>query len=223
MPSADYSEFIVKICGITNEADARAATEAGATAIGLNFYRRSPRFVTAASARAIAIALPGSMLKVGVFVNTTADDIRAIAEQAALDVVQLHGSAPGDLRGLRVWRAVPVDDRFPESLNGLEDAEAFLVDAPTKDYGGSGQTFDWSRTVGLSRRIVLAGGLDASNVSQAISTVNPWGVDACSRLESAPGKKDAQKIRRFVAEALHARAEATRLSEREPFEQELLS
>jgi phosphoribosylanthranilate isomerase len=70
---------------------------------------------------------------------------------------------------------------------------------------------------------VLAGGLDASNVGQAISTVNPWGVDACSRLESAPGKKDTQKIRRFVAEALHARAQAARLREREPFEQELLS
>ena len=223
MPSADHSEFIVKICGITNETDAEDAAESGASAIGLNFYARSPRFVTADRARAIVSAIAGPMLKVGVFVNATADEIRAIAEHTALDIVQLHGNASGNLNGLRVWRAIPVDDRFPDSLNADEDAEAFLLDAPTKNYGGSGQTFDWFRTAGLKQRIVLAGGLDETNVGRAVSAANPWGVDACSRLESAPGKKDAQKMRGFIAEALRAHASAAPPRERETIEQELLS
>lgn len=223
MPPASEIEFVVKVCGITNEADARAAAEAGANAIGLNFYAKSPRFITPDSARLIASALPASVLKVGVFVNATAESIIAIAEHVALDAVQIHGTVSGGLTNLRIWRALPVDEEFPGSLNGALDAEAFLLDAPTRDFGGSGRTFDWSRVSGVRHRVVLAGGLDANNVAEAIAVAHPWGVDACSRLESSPGKKDSRKLRDFVAEALRARAASACLLQSESLEQELLS
>lgn len=217
------SQFIVKVCGITNEADARTAADAGANAIGLNFYRRSPRCINADAARAIAGAIPTPILRVGVFVNETADNIAAIAERVALDVVQVYGRVEGDLSGLRVWRAVPVDEQFPQSLESEIAAEAYLLDAPTNVFGGSGRTFDWSRIVELPQRIVLAGGLDASNVGEAISVVHPWGVDACSRLEVSPGKKDAQKVREFVAAALRANSGGARPDRSEVLEQKVIS
>jgi phosphoribosylanthranilate isomerase len=225
MPPSRENEFIVKICGITNEADAQIAVEAGVNAIGLNFYGRSPRFISAGRAREIARLIPASILKVGVFVNDNADNITAIAKQVQLDIIQLHGTIHGDLSGFRIWRAVPVDEQFPNSLHDSRNdeiaVEAYLLDTPTTHFGGSGHAFEWSRAAGLSQRIVLAGGLDASNVGQAISIAHPWGVDACSRLELSPGKKDAQKMRDFVAEALRAGLGGARRAE--PLKQELLS
>lgn len=223
MPGAREIEFIVKVCGITNEADARTAAEAGANAIGLNFYPKSPRFVSNGAARAIANALPASVLRVGVFVNATAESIIAIAKDVPLDVIQIHGTVSGDFTNFRIWRAIPVDEQFPHLMNDSGSTEAFLLDTPTDNFGGSGRTFDWSRAGAVRHRVVLAGGLDASNVAQAIAVVHPWGVDACSRLESAPGKKDSQKVRGFVTAALRARAENALLRQSEPLEQELLS
>jgi phosphoribosylanthranilate isomerase len=225
MPPSRQNEFVIKVCGITNEADAQIAVEAGVNAIGLNFYGRSPRFISAGRAREIASLIPASILKIGVFVNGDADNITAIAKHVQLDVIQLHGTIRGDLSGFRIWRAVPVDEQFPDSLHDLLDgeitAEAYLLDTPTKHFGGSGRAFEWSRVAGLSQRIVLAGGLDASNVGQAISVAHPWGVDACSRLELSSGKKDAQKMRDFVAEALRAGLGGAHRSK--PLKQELLS
>jgi phosphoribosylanthranilate isomerase len=200
--------FLVKVCGVTTEEDAQAAVEAGASALGFNFYPRSPRYLSLERAQQIARALPAHVVRAGVFVSPTAEQLYAYAKAMPLDAVQIHGETPlldrQQLKETQVWRAIPVDARFEaEQVNKLE-AEAFLFDAPTSGFGGSGQTFEWSRIQGMTQRILVAGGLDDSNVAAAIHTVKPWGVDACSRIESAPGRKDLQKMRRFVAAALQA-------------------
>ena len=194
---------LVKVCGITNAEDARAAVEAGAGALGFNFYPKSPRYVTAARAAEIGAAVPASVLKVGVFVNEAPARVAEIVREAGLDVAQLHGDeGVADVpAGVRVWKAYRVNEAF--RLEQLEPfpAEAFLLDTPTELYGGSGHPFDWTRASGAAGRILLAGGLDESNVREAIATARPWGVDACSRLESAPGKKDHGRMARFIAAA----------------------
>jgi phosphoribosylanthranilate isomerase len=194
---------VVKVCGITNVDDAMAAVEAGAGALGFNFYPGSPRYLSGTDAAAITAGVAAGVLKVGVFVNEKPERILAIARAVGLDVVQLHGdeSAADVPVGVRVWKAFRVGDGF--GLEQLESfpAEAYLLDTPTALYGGSGHTFDWSRARGGARRILLAGGLDESNVRQAIEAAQPWGVDACSRLESAPGKKDHGRMARFIAAA----------------------
>ena len=196
--------MIVKICGITNPEDLEVAVEAGANALGFNFFPRSPRYVTPERAAALARQVPAGVLKVGVFVNEPAERIAKIAAQAALDVAQLHGEC-GAPAGLRIWRAVAVGPGFdPASLAG-GDAEALLLDAPAGElYGGTGRTFDWSRAEGLGVKFVLAGGLGPDNVAEAVRRLRPWGVDACSRLEAAPGRKDPEKVRAFVRAALGA-------------------
>jgi len=194
---------VVKVCGITNAEDARAAVEAGAGALGFNFYPKSPRFVSAAQAAAITATVPAGVLKVGVFVNEAPARVAEIVREAGLDVAQLHGDegAADVPEGVRVWKAFRVNDAF--RLEQLETfpAEAFLLDTPTEMYGGSGHTFDWTRARGAAGRILLAGGLDESNVREAIAVAQPWGVDACSRLESSPGKKDFGRMARFIAAA----------------------
>jgi phosphoribosylanthranilate isomerase len=190
--------MMVKICGITTREDAVAAADAGASALGLNFYRKSPRFITPEEARAVAAGLP--VLKVGVFVDEPPEAVAAIAEQAELDIVQLHGSElPGRYRG-RVWKAVRVTPSWSAASIGA-GAEAWLLDGPAP---GTGASFDWSRAQGVEARIILAGGLDDTNVAAAIQAVRPWGVDACSRLEIAPGRKDMEKVKRFIEAALAA-------------------
>ena len=194
---------VVKVCGITNAGDARAAVEAGAGALGFNFYPGSPRYLTAAEAAAITAGVPEGVLKVGVFVNETPGRVAEIVREAGLDVAQLHGDegADGVPAGVRVWKAFRVGEGF--RLEQLEafPAEAFLLDTPTEMYGGSGETFDWTRARGAAGRILLAGGLDENNVREAIAAARPWGVDACSRLEFAPGKKDHGRMARFIAAA----------------------
>ena len=192
--------MIVKVCGITNREDATAAVEAGAGALGFNFYPKSPRYI--APSDAAAIVVPAGVLRVGVFVN----EPRAaeIVAEAGLDIAQLHGDETEAPAGVRVWKAFRVNEQF--RLENFESfpAEAYLLDTPTAYYGGSGHTFDWSRARGASRRILLAGGLDADNVETAIRIAQPWGVDACSRLESSPGRKDHSRMARFIAAALAA-------------------
>jgi phosphoribosylanthranilate isomerase len=194
--------MIVKICGITNRDDALAAVEAGASAIGFNFYRDSPRYVSPTGAAMIAEKLPSEVWKVGVFVDDDADSIAKVAVQAGLDVAQLYGKAAA--LGIRVWRACRIDD--PLGLNIFlsdQTVEALLLDSPSENqYGGTGQTFDWSRAKGLPKNIILAGGLDEANVTRAIEQAHPWGVDACSRLEKSPGQKDHEKMRHFIKAAL---------------------
>jgi phosphoribosylanthranilate isomerase len=191
--------MMVKICGITNRDDALAAVEAGASAIGFNFYRESPRYISHTGAAMIGEKIPADVWKVGVFVNETPEMIARIVLDAGLDVAQLHGSS--DARGVRVWRAMsPVD---PVAIALFGDVEAVLIDSPSDSVlGGTGKTWDWSHAPHLKLKIIVAGGLDADNVRLAIEQARPWGVDACSRLEKSPGMKDHEKMRKFVKAAL---------------------
>ena len=195
--------FVIKICGVTSEADAHASAHAGANAIGLNFYPKSPRFLSLEAAHHIARSLPDTVLKVGVFVEPSAADLQRAIDHVPLDVVQLHGRHVPSIAH-RTWRALSAAKADPaESLV----AEAILLDTDTPHHGGSGQTFDWRLATRFWQPVILAGGLDASNVADAIELARPAGVDACSRLESAPGKKDLSKLRAFVAAALAAHSE----------------
>ncbi len=191
--------FLVKICGITNEDDALVAIEAGATALGFNFYPKSPRFISFKAAHRIAALLPDTVLKVGVFVSPSAQDLQLAIDQVPLDVVQLHGKHVPSIAH-RTWRALPATADPAESLL----AEAILLDTPTPHHGGSGETFDWKLAARFWQPIILAGGLDSSNVAEAIEVARPYGVDACSRLESAPGIKDPARVRHFVKAALNS-------------------
>ncbi|MBV8896995.1 MAG: phosphoribosylanthranilate isomerase [Acidobacteriaceae bacterium] len=186
--------FIIKICGITNEEDARAAVEAGANALGFNFYEKSPRYVTVARAREIIDSVPGDYLKVGIFVDPAVDELNA----APADVVQLYGEWRPEFAGLTVWKATT-----PKETQRFCPAEAYVMDTPSPAFGGSGEMFDWTLARGRNR-VIIAGGLDGSNVAAAIATAKPWGVDACSRLESRPGKKDERKVAEFVSTARQA-------------------
>jgi phosphoribosylanthranilate isomerase len=194
--------MMVKICGITNSEDALAAIEGGAAALGFNFYPASPRYITPEAAAEISAGLP-AVWKVGVFVDEAPERVWRIARQAGLDIAQLHGSESRENypRGIRVWKAIRVrDGQVPETLDF--PAEAVLLDGPA-----SGESFDWRNIPGMSRfagKLILAGGLDAGNVRRAIEQAHPWGVDACSRLESAPGRKDHFKMAEFLKAALAA-------------------
>jgi phosphoribosylanthranilate isomerase len=199
-------KVILKVCGITNQPDADAAIAAGATAIGFNFYPKSPRYI--APELAAGIATPGAV-RVGVFVNEPALRIAEIAALAALDVAQLHGdetpaqyprsAGPGGPAAIAVWKAARVSPSF--DFSQLDDcpADALLLDGPAAElYGGAGLSFDWTLAQNARHRIIVAGGLDASNVARAIALAQPWGVDSCSRIESSPGKKDHLKMIDFL-------------------------
>jgi phosphoribosylanthranilate isomerase len=212
--------MMVKICGITNRDDALAAVDAGASAIGFNFYRESPRYISHTGAAMIAEKVPANVWKVGVFVHETPETIAKIAVDAGLDVAQLHGTS--EARGIRRWRACPANglvcgfsateegpgEEAPsqQELPEGEGVEALLIDAPSAVlYGGTGETFDWSLAKRLRPfRVIIAGGLDADNVRLAIEQGQPWGVDACSRIEKSPGMKDHEKMRKFVKAALQS-------------------
>ena len=195
--------MIVKVCGITNEGDALAAVEAGASALGFNFYPQSPRYVRPSDARVIADRVGSGVLRVGVFVNEAPENVMRVMRLAGMDVAQIYRSALP--LGVRTWRARNVDETFDAAELDDPSPEAFLLDAPAEGvHGGTGHTFDWRRVPSVGGKIVLAGGLDASNVARAIAIAKPWGVDACSKLESAPGRKDHKRVRDFVEAALAA-------------------
>ena len=191
--------MIIKICGITRPADAETAVAAGATALGFNFWPKSPRFVSIEAARAIARGLPAAVWKVGLFVDETPARIEQTMQEAGMDLAQIHGPLDGPL-AVRHWRAFPANTpNLARLLAGMQ-AEAAVIDTPAAEArGGTGRSFDWTLAAGLPGRIVLAGGLGPDNVQRAIAAAKPWGVDACSRLESAPGIKDPEKVRAFVA------------------------
>jgi phosphoribosylanthranilate isomerase len=181
---------MVKICGITRRQDAETAVAAGASAIGFIFVARSPRCVSPETAAELGRGL--NVWKVGVFENESPASIEAVMRSAKLDVAQIYG---GDLPSVpRIWRAFR-----GQMLPTGDPVEAVLLDGPA-----NGITFDWKQARGLSEKVIVAGGLDASNVAEAIRIAKPWGVDASSRLESAPGIKDPEKVRQFVKAALAA-------------------
>lgn len=202
---------LVKICGITNLDDALAAVEAGADALGFNFCRRSPRYVTPETARAIIERVPASVLAVGVFVNEELATITETAAAAGVSALQLHGNESPEyckaLAGRYLIKAFAAGDQFaPESVLGY-DVDAIMLDAFDKEAsggvgGGTGKLADWSiarRTRELFPKLFLAGGLSGDNVADAIESVRPYAVDACSRLESVPGRKDHARLRAFLA------------------------
>jgi phosphoribosylanthranilate isomerase len=183
---------MVKICGITRRQDAEAAVAAGASAIGFVFYPKSPRYVTPDAAKELGVGL--DIWKVGVFQDESPSVIEETMRAANLDIAQIYNC---DLPKLpRVWRAIRVG---PASRPANESVEAVLLDGPA-----NGITFDWKQARGFTDKLILAGGLNASNVAEAIRVAQPWGVDASSGLESAPGVKDHDKVRQFVKAAQQA-------------------
>ena len=194
---------LVKICGITTLADAMVAVEAGADALGFNFYRPSPRYIRPENAREIIDRLPESILKVGVFVNEDVESVARIATEANLSAVQLHGDESPEycheLAGQYVIKVFRAGDGVDVETYGVD---AIMLD--TKDdllRGGTGRVFDWSiaqRTNDSTPKLFLAGGLSPENVAEAITTVRPYAVDACSSLEESPGRKDHTRVRAFV-------------------------
>jgi phosphoribosylanthranilate isomerase len=198
----------VKVCGITNQADALAAFEAGADALGFNFYARSPRYIATAEARRIIAALPAPLLCVGVFVNEeSASMVARMAEESGVSAVQLHGDEPPEycaaLAGLEVIKALRVGKDFAPEEAARYPARSILLDAyNARARGGTGETFDWTlarRTREVVAELYLAGGLRPENVAGAIAAVAPYAVDVCSGVELSPGRKDAARVRAFVA------------------------
>lgn len=195
----------IKICGLTRADDARAAADLGADLLGLVFHRSSPRFVSPEDGARLTKAV--SARWIGVFVDAPSDKILRIADAIGLYGVQLHGDEPPSIiaplrqAGLFVIRAHRIarggDLRAMEGF----DADADLLDTfDPKQHGGTGRTFDWRLAAGVARerRVLLAGGLDAENVRNAIRTVRPWGIDVSSGVESGPGHKDPKKVARFI-------------------------
>jgi phosphoribosylanthranilate isomerase len=201
--------MFVKICGVTNEDDALLAVAMGADAVGFVFAP-SPRQVHPEVVRDILKRLPHDTLTIGVFRNETPERIIDVVSRTGLKGVQLHGGETAeDVRLVRlrvpfVIQALPAGDaRLAGAGIGPEAADVVLVDSPTP---GSGEVFDWSLAEGAPDgvRVLLAGGLNPDNVEAAIRKVRPWGVDSASGTEASPGKKDATKVRLFVARAKEA-------------------
>jgi phosphoribosylanthranilate isomerase len=202
----------IKICGITNLEDALAAVEAGAEMLGFNFYRRSPRYISPHEAGRIVGQLPEGVINVGVFVNEDGPEVVCrLAAEAGVGAAQLHGSETPEycagLGGLWKIKALRVGESFRPEGAKLFDADAVLLDAYVPgEWGGTGRTFDWGvalRTRDVVPRLILAGGLTPENVAAAVRAIGPFAVDACSGVESAPGRKSPALMRRFV-EAVRA-------------------
>jgi phosphoribosylanthranilate isomerase len=190
--------MLVKICGITRLEDARAAVDAGASAIGFIFWEGSPRFIDPERARAIANAVPAPVVTVGVFVNTGADHINAVADRIGLSVIQLHGDeTPADAAAIGRPIIKALSDLDAAHVDQWPDAITLLVDAqdPVRR-GGTGQKADWTRAAALARRrrVLLAGGLNAENVADAVRAVRPFGIDVSSGVERSPGIKDHERL-----------------------------
>jgi phosphoribosylanthranilate isomerase len=198
----------VKICGVTNAADALVAAEAGADMIGLMFYEQSPRHITLPAAVEISRALPPFVQRVGVFVNPAEELVLRAIGECGLSLLQFHGDETSEFCtqfGLMSMKAFRIRDA--ESLRKLPEyqTEAYLLDAYSPDVlGGTGEKINWKLAVEaqkFGKPIFLAGGLTPENVAEAVRQVQPFGVDVSSGVESALGKKDAAKVRAFIAAA----------------------
>ena len=198
----------IKVCGITSLEDAMKAVELGADILGFNFYPPSPRYISPEKAQTILAQVPKQIGKVALFVNEPAEKIHAVIGKQTFSGVQFHGEeSAAYCRGweLKVIKAFRVRDR--ESLSGIDGfpADYYLVDSWAPGYGGSGAPFPWKWLEGLnSKRLILAGGLDAGNVAEAIRLVRPYGVDVCTGVEARPGMKDHEKLKEFIFAAKNA-------------------
>lgn len=197
---------LVKICGITNLDDALAAVRAGADALGFNFYKPSPRYITPQAAREIIEQLPESLLTVGVFVNEESENVRKIANEAGLRALQLHGDETPEycreLADYYVIKTFAVSDEFDIRAAHEYKVEAVMLDTKHNSLrGGTGEVFDWSvaqKAVLTIPKLFLAGGLSPENIENAVEIVRPFAVDACSSLEDSPGKKNNERMRVFI-------------------------
>jgi phosphoribosylanthranilate isomerase len=201
--------FRIKICGVTTAADASFVVACGAEAVGLNFYRGSKRYVTEEAAREIVRVVGERAEIVAVFVDEIPEVVTALCGRLGIRRVQLHGDEPAaDAARIGLWRIKAVHAEGPvdfEALSGYP-CEAFLVDAGGPgEYGGTGRPLRWEgmseRFAGLGKPWALAGGLTPDNVERAIAAARPFGVDTASGVESAPGKKDPQKVKAFIENA----------------------
>jgi len=197
----------IKICGITRVEDARAAAHGGADAIGLVFYEKSPRYVTVRQAAQLAKAIPPFITVVGLFVNASADYVRAVQEEVPLDVLQFHGEEEPEfcvcfnrpyLKAIRVREGVDL----LQCTSRYASAQGLLLDAYVEGtQGGTGESFDWTLIPhDLPLPVILSGGLNACNVAQAMRAVRPYAVDVSSGVEAKKGIKDAAKMAAFINE-----------------------
>jgi len=205
--------ILVKICGITNWPDAKAACDAGANMLGFNFYEKSLRRVSTVEAATIRAKLPQEVQAVGLFVNAKPAEINSLNAFVRFTAAQLHGDEPPAIvsevsRTVPVIKAFRVAADFPLStLDKYHDAFAFLLDgARAGQFGGTGANADWNvaRRAAAGRRIILAGGLTPENVGAAIRGVRPYAVDVASGVESKPGKKDHARLKEFIEEVRRA-------------------
>jgi phosphoribosylanthranilate isomerase len=193
----------VKICGVTRLDDALAAVRLGADALGFNFWPRSKRYLPPAQARAIIRRLPPLVTAIGVFVDPSRDEVLRAMDASGIVMAQLHGDETPELCAslpLPVLKAIRVADGRSLAQLASYEVRGFVLDTPSAGYGGSGKTFDWWLVAEVAREmpVVLAGGLGPDNVADAVRTVRPWAVDVASGVESAPGIKDEDKMRRFI-------------------------
>ena len=211
--------FRIKICGITSIEDARVVVDAGADAIGLNFYDQSQRYVELPLAQQLVEVVPGHVVKVGVFVNASSDEVCSTFDRLTLDLIQLHGDESpeflAELKDRPVMRAFRIDQRklnhvmeYLDQCHRLNcSPRMVLMDASEPgQFGGTGKLTHWPTVASVQDRLgdiplVLAGGLDAENVGEAISAVRPHAVDSASGVEDQPGKKDAHRVAAFVEAA----------------------
>ena len=219
--------FQIKICGVRDVSDAQSVAAAGADAVGLNFYPESCRYISMDTAEEIVASLPSGLARVGLFVNATDDEICQRFDQLGLDFIQLHGDEPPEfllsLGGRPVIRAFrlgpgglrPMVDYLDACRLPEVNLQALLIDAYHESaYGGSGMVADWDRLQSERELLeglpfILAGGLTAENVAEAVGTVRPAAVDTASGVEKSPGKKDPEMVRKFVTAARLALKSAT--------------
>ncbi len=202
----------VKVCGITRLEDALVAVELGVDALGFNFVEGSPRRIAAEQARAISVALPPFVTKVGVFANELPRVMEATALLSGVNCLQLHGDEPPEACApiaLPWYKAHRVGPDFdPESVTRYRSG-TFLLDTGVPGLrGGTGRTFDWgvARLASAYGRVIVAGGLTPDNVGQAIAAARPYGVDVNSGVESAPGRKDRRRLQEFIRRVREAEA-----------------
>lgn len=195
----------VKVCGLCTLADAEHAIIAGADAIGMVFYSKSPRYISISDAQEIVSHIPPFASTVGLFVNSSSDTVRNVLSEVPLDLLQFHGDEDESfcksfnrpyIKAVRV----KTDTDLLQICHQYSSARGILLDSYKKGTpGGTGETFDWSMIPSkLPLPVILAGGLDANNVAEAVSAVHPWAVDVSSGVEHSAGKKDRQKVEQFI-------------------------
>jgi phosphoribosylanthranilate isomerase len=219
------NKLFVKICGMTRLQDAELAAGLGASALGFVFWPGSPRYVAPDSARFIAASVPAPVVKVGVFVDQPVGEVARIIDHVGLDAAQLHGHESPEYcrelqrelqyvvsgfsrtsgRTITVIKSIGITDNGSAAIAEYDPDVVLLVDAHDPErFGGTGKVVNWdaAREIAATRSTILAGGLNAANIKLAVRTVQPYGVDVSSGVESAPGLKDPNRLRTFF-EALH--------------------